>query len=287
MTQKLIITADDYGMCDTVNQAITECLAVGTVRATCVMTNMPAYRATEALRVRFPHSSLGIHWTLTEGHPVLPPAQIPSLVCTDGTFHSQAQLRQQWRQRRVDTTQLQAELRAQYKRFCEVAGPPDFWNTHQNFHVFPGLFELCVALGQELHIPAMRCHRRFTVPRTRTSLSYHLRHPRFWVKGKVISWWAQRAKGQGMLMPDGVVHIPDYEADQTAFADAVSRVPWETVSQAVELIIHPATHQEALFHTHPERRVREYHLFTDSRLAKCLDHNGVVAVGFEALHNDD
>ena len=287
MTPKLIITADDYGMCDTVNQAITECLAVGTVRATCVMTNMLAYRATEALRVRFPQSSLGIHWTLTEGWPVLPPAQIPSLVRADGTFHPQAQLRQQWRQRRIDATQLQAELRAQYQRFCEVAGPPDFWNTHQNFHVFPGLFDLCVALGQELQIPAMRCHRRFTVPRTQTSLSYHLRHPMFWMKGKVISWWAWRARGQGMRMPDGVVHIPDYEADQGAFADTVSRVPWETVNHAVELIVHPATGHDALFHTHPERRIREYHLFTDPRLVKCLDRNGVAAVGFEALHNDD
>src|SRR5262245_21309223 len=42
MHRKLIITADDYGMCEPVNQAIEECLAVGTVRATCVMTNMPA-----------------------------------------------------------------------------------------------------------------------------------------------------------------------------------------------------------------------------------------------------
>jgi hypothetical protein len=90
-----------------------------------------------------------------------------------------------------------------------------------------------------------------------------------------------------MRMPDGVVHIPDYEADQRAFADALSRLPWETVNQAVELIVHPAMSQDALFHTRPERRIREYHLFTDPRLVKCLDHNGVAAVGFEALHNDD
>src|SRR5262245_55538218 len=168
MHRKLIITADDYGMCETVNQAIEECLAVGTVRATCVMTNMPAYRTTESLRVNFPQSSLGIHWTLTEGRPVLHPAQVPSLVRQDGTFYDPVQFRERWRQRRVNTTEIRAELRAQSQRFCTIADQPDFWNTHQNFHVFPGLFAVCVALGQELHIPAMRCHRRFTVPRTQT-----------------------------------------------------------------------------------------------------------------------
>ena len=42
MSQRLIITADDYGLCEQVNQAIEECLSAGTVRATCVMANMPS-----------------------------------------------------------------------------------------------------------------------------------------------------------------------------------------------------------------------------------------------------
>jgi len=38
---KLIVTADDYGMCPSVNRAIEECLRARTVRVTCVMANMP------------------------------------------------------------------------------------------------------------------------------------------------------------------------------------------------------------------------------------------------------
>jgi predicted glycoside hydrolase/deacetylase ChbG (UPF0249 family) len=41
LTRRVIVTADDYGMCDSVNQAIEACLHAGTVRATCVMINMP------------------------------------------------------------------------------------------------------------------------------------------------------------------------------------------------------------------------------------------------------
>jgi predicted glycoside hydrolase/deacetylase ChbG (UPF0249 family) len=196
------------------------------------------------------------------------------------------QLRQRWLRRQIEAGEVQAELQAQYQRFSLVAGRPDFWNTHQNFHVFPGFFAVCVALGQTLQIPAMRCHRRFTVPHTQTPMAYHLRHPLPWLKSKVINWWAHRAKAQGMLMPDGVAHIPGYGADQTAIAEAVLRLPWHAVTHAVELIIHPATtSQEALFYMHPARRVVEYHTFTEPQLAKRLDQLGVEAVGFEALRN--
>ena len=46
LAKKLIFTADDYGMCETVNQAINECMAAGVVRAACAMANMPAFRPT-------------------------------------------------------------------------------------------------------------------------------------------------------------------------------------------------------------------------------------------------
>lgn len=285
MSRRLIVTADDYGMYATVNQAIEECLAVGMVKATCVMMNMSACSQAASLHARFPHSSLGIHWTLTEGPPVLPPARLPSLVGADGHFHSASQLRRRWLRRQVNVPEVQAELQAQYQRFCEVVGQPDFWNTHQNFHVWPRLFEVCVALGQELHIPAMRCHRRFTVPRTSTPAVYHLQHPLPWVKSQMISWWASRAQRQGMRMPDGIAHTPGYERDQASLLEVMHRLPWQSVAQAIELHIHPSTtNQGGLFYDQGDRRVQEYRVFTDPNLAQRLGQAGVELVGFEVLH---
>jgi predicted glycoside hydrolase/deacetylase ChbG (UPF0249 family) len=151
MNRRLIITADDYGMCDAVNDAIEECLVSGAVRATCVMMNMPVYNRAARLRQQFAQASVGIHWTLTQGRPVLPPSQVPTLVGNNGDFQPSSVLRRRWATGRVRLSEIKAELRAQVARFCDIAGKPDFWNTHQNFHVFPGLFKACVALGQELH----------------------------------------------------------------------------------------------------------------------------------------
>jgi hypothetical protein len=286
MSRKLIITADDYGMCDSVNQAIEECLAAGAVQATCVMANMPMFPAAARLRSKFPQSSVGIHWTVTEGRPVLTPSQVPSLVNREGNFHPTSELRKRWLRRQVEVTELRNELRAQYLRFSQIAGEPDFWNTHQNVHVFPGLFKVYVATGQELGIAAMRSHRRFTLPRNQSSTRYNLFHPIYWLKGLGIAWWSGRVESQGMFMPDGILHTPGYGTDQASVEEVASRVPWVSVGKAIEWVIHPATtSQEKLFHRHGERRVLEYKTFREPCLGTRFCRLGIELAGFRVLRN--
>ena len=286
MSQRLIITADDYGLCESVNQAIEECLGAGAVRATCVMANMPAYRAAESLRRKFPQSSVGIHWNVTQGRPVLSPSQIPSLVDSDGSFLTPLKLRRRWWSGSVKLSELAAELRAQYDRLVEIMGPPDFWNTHQNSHVFPGLFQAFVKLGRDLQIPAMRCHRRLTTPRGASEMSYQLTHPQYWIKGKVISWWSSRAEMLGTAMPDARIYTPGYSEPETMIKDVVGRLPWNKVKTAVEIIIHPATViDKDLFGGLTESRLLEYRAFRNPKLAQDLRLKGVELVGFETLRS--
>lgn len=286
MRRKLIITADDYGMCDSVNQAIEDCLASGTVSATCVMINMPANQHTPTLRNRFPICSIGIHWTLSEGRPVLPAGQVPSLVRANGGFHSALELRRRWSCGRVSLAEIRMELRAQYEKFCAAAGQPDFWNSHENFHVWPGLFSACVAVGQELLIPAMRSHRRFTVPRSQTELEYHWRHPSYWLKGWAINEWSRRAEAKGMLMPDGRVYAPGYDTDRDSLKDVLRRLKWPLVKRAVEFIIHPAKRVEKIFGNLTESRLREYAFYRNPDLAAFFNQQGVQLATFEELRSN-
>lgn len=284
MTHRLIITADDYGMCEAVNEAIEECLAAGTLRATCVMTNMPVYEAAAGLRDRHPGASVGLHWTLTQGQPVLPAAQVPSLVGPDGQFASFAELRRRLLRRQIDLKQVRAELRAQHERFVAILGRPDFWNTHEGIHVAPAIFQTCVDVARELGIPAMRCHRRVTVPRQGSARQFLLRHPLYWLKGRLVAAWSRRAEGRGMLMPDGLVTSPGFR-DKSAIEEIVARMSWGGVRRAVEYIIHPSNrnHPE-LFGSMTESRLREYETFRDPGLRGRLRQAGIEPVGFEVLH---
>lgn len=284
MIRNLIITADDYGMCPPVNRAIEECMRAGTVRTTCVMTNMPHFHAASELRGKFPRCSLGIHWTLTDGQPVLPAPQVSTLVSANGTFHSAAELRRRWLKRMVRPDEITAELDAQYRRFLDIAGKPDYWNTHENFHVLPGLFDLCVEKGLQKEIRAMRCHRRFTVSPHQSAAVYHLRRPVYTVKRWLIGKWSQRAKKQGMLMPDGMIHMPGYDMTLAGLQEALNRLPWKSIRSAVELVVHPAvTSNHPLFRMNAEQRVKEYQVLSDPAVVDTLNAMGVQLLNFEPL----
>ena len=171
------------------------------------------------------------------------------------------------------------------EQVAEIVGPLDFWNTHQNSHVFPGLFQAFVKLGRELNIPAMRCHRRITVPRDSSERRYQLSHPRYWLKGQVIAWWSFRAEALGTVMPDARVYAPGYVEPRTMIEEIISRLPWSKVKKAVELVIHPATAvREDLFGTLTESRIAEYQTFKNPKLADRLRQSGTELVRFETLH---
>src|SRR5262245_35098906 len=285
MTRRLIVTADDYGMCAAVNDAIEECLSVGSVRATCAMVNMPLFDAVASLRRKFPDHAVGIHWTLTQGPSVLSKAQIPTLLGLDGQFHPILEFRRRWLRGRIKAEEVKSELRAQCHKFNRVAGGPDFWNTHQNSHVLPRLFDLCVLVGRELGIPAMRSHRRFTVPRRMSPLRHNLRHPLSWFKGRVIARWVANAEAKGVLMPDGRLYTPGYDGSAIAsLAEILGRIEWRGVKRALELVVHPATAvDEGLFGSLQQSRVLEYKSLRDPGLIGEFAQSNIELAGFDVL----
>jgi hypothetical protein len=278
MNRQLIITGDDYGLCATVNAGIEDCLAAGSMQATCVMTNMPECGEAASLRKKFSQVSLGIHWNLTQGRPVLGAAQVPSLVNPDGCFG--VDLRRRWITGRINADEIRAELRAQYERFLELCGGADFWNTHQDVHVYPGLFQLFVELGLALKIPAMRSHERRTLPARGSAAAYHLRHPLYWAKGWLIHRWCARARRAGMRMPAGRLYLQGYQPGSYTLSVLLPRFDWRGVDGAVELVIHPATALHPSLGGLQESRLREHKLFRDPHLLGQIERDGVRVVGF-------
>lgn len=281
-SKSLIITGDDYGLCAPVNRAIEECLAAGTMGATCVMANMPLCAEAAGLRRRFPGRSIGIHWNITQGRPVTEPASVPSLVDADGRFAPE--LRRRWLWHRVDWDEVRTELRAQYRRLSELVGPADFWNSHQNVDAFPGLFRLFVEVGEELGIPAMRCHRRFSLPKDNSAARYRLSHPVFWLKGELLARWSASAAARGMHMPDGRVHLPGQRAELALLDQLAARLPWQRIGGGLEWVTHPATSaEEPLLGTLTESRLREYELLRQPACARRMNDIGLRSITFAAL----
>lgn len=279
--KKMIVTADDYGMSRGVNDAIDEGIAKGLITSTNVMTNMEFY--TEASKLRDTDVSVGLHWTISAGKPVCKPEEIPSLVDENGNFFKYSEFRGRYRKGEIKDEDIIKELKAQYERFKEVCGEPDYWNTHQNTHVDFKIFKLFVLVAKELNIKKMRSHQRIYVKSSNgknpRSIKWKLFEP---IKRLILSNWVRFASKNGIKSPYGFIvtlRKDDFKNTEYVFANIKQK---ENVIS--EYVIHPSTVIDSeYFGSIGEERIEEYKQFTSSELKNNLLDNNFTLVTFKEL----
>ena len=82
----LILNADDYGWNRATDEAVDRLAGLGTLSSTTVMVNMPCAEDVIGLQRAHPHLGIGVHLTLTQGEPVSPRSEVPTLIGDDGDF---------------------------------------------------------------------------------------------------------------------------------------------------------------------------------------------------------
>ena len=154
----LIITADDFGRHPAINEAVELAHREGVLTAACLMMG-EAHIADAVQRAkRMPSLRVGLHVVLTEGHSVLPSAQIPALVDADGRFPDDAMARDGARFFFLPSVrrQLAAEIRAQFEAFKATGLPLDHVNAHRHFHLHPTILSLILSIGRDYGLRAIR-----------------------------------------------------------------------------------------------------------------------------------
>jgi hopanoid biosynthesis associated protein HpnK len=156
----LIVTADDFGIHEAVNEAVSEASRAGVLTAASLMVGAPA--ASDAVRRarELPGLRVGLHLVLADGFSVLPRGQIPDLVDANGRFgdgmwldgvryFAMPSLRRQ----------LEAEIRAQFTAFARTGLVLDHVNAHKHFHLHPTLLRMILRVGREFGMSAVRVPR--------------------------------------------------------------------------------------------------------------------------------
>jgi predicted glycoside hydrolase/deacetylase ChbG (UPF0249 family) len=152
----LIINGDDFGYSDAINAAIVRCHVEGVLRSTSLLVNRPATRSALALARSRPGLGLGLHVNLTEGVPVLPPGEVPSLVDRRGHFRSLRPQLGGLLRGRTRLSEVERELRAQFAILLDAGIKPTHVDGHLHAHAFPGVLEIVVGLMAEFGVRAMR-----------------------------------------------------------------------------------------------------------------------------------
>lgn len=278
--KKLIVTADDYGMSRAVNNAIDAGIEAGLITSTNVMTNMPLYK--EAVKLKEKAGvSVGIHWVLACGKPILSASEIPTLVASDGMFYPYSEFRRRLRRGQISFDDIKRELIAQYNLYYELMGQPDYWNTHQNTHVDFGIYRLFVDTAAELGIKKMRSHQRIYVkgsdPSKKEPLMWRLAEP---IKSKMLNAWQKNAHRKGIASPDGLIVCLNRE-DVNRPAYVFANIAWEK-NGVGEYVIHPATENDSpYFGRIVDQRIKEYEMFTSPELHRIFEENQIELVSYE------
>jgi len=157
MTLRLIVNADDFGLCSGVNAAVQTAHTAGLLTSATVMANMPA--ADEAVRIarQLPSLGLGVHLNLIEGKPISDAGQVSSLLGRDGEFgFSAAGLAIASLKSKTVRRAIAIELTSQIQWLCDSGIKPTHLDSHRHFHIFPSILPIVSGLAERFGIPAVR-----------------------------------------------------------------------------------------------------------------------------------
>lgn len=153
----VILTGDDFGLAAPVNEAIVEAHRLGALTTASLMVGAgSAPDAVDKAR-KLPSLKVGLHIVLVEGTSILPPAAIPDLVDSKGQFSTHlAKAGFKYFFCPGIRKQLEAEIRAQFKRFHDTGLSLDHVNAHNHLHLHPTILRLIVKVGKEFGLKAVR-----------------------------------------------------------------------------------------------------------------------------------
>ncbi len=155
--KEMIVTADDFGLSQTVNQAIEEAHCHGILTTASLMIGGEAAADAVSRARRLPRLGVGLHLVVADGPPVLPSEAIPELLngksslsprltCSGMRFFFSRKVKEQ----------LEAEIRAQFRAFHETGLILDHVNTHHHMHLHPTVLGLLLKIGKEYGLGSIR-----------------------------------------------------------------------------------------------------------------------------------
>lgn len=157
MNKRIIINADDFGLCDGVNQAVTQAYTDGVLTSATIMANMPAAEDAARIAKKLPALGVGVHLNLTEGTPLSKEAFVSRLIRPDGQFaHSAVKLAFLSAVEHKSRLAIANELAAQIQWVIDSGIVPTHLDSHKHIHSFPVIFPIVCRLAERFGIRAVR-----------------------------------------------------------------------------------------------------------------------------------
>jgi predicted glycoside hydrolase/deacetylase ChbG (UPF0249 family) len=214
----MIINADDYGLSDGICRAVHDLFDAGAISSTTLMVAAEgAVDRCQRWKVEQFVGRVGVHLQLTNGIPLMPASEVPSLIeRRSGRFGRPDAFST------LDMDEVEREWRAQIERAFELLrGKPSHLDSHHGAHHEPGLADVFIQLAMEFDLPV----------RDRTAMLEHNPEARLLGSDVVVYDWTARG-----LSSDDLA---------AALEDALQK---SECDQVIEVVTHPSYIDDELAH---------------------------------------
>ena len=155
--RRLIVNADDFGLHAAVNRGILTAHTEGIVSSASLMAGGAAFDDAVRIAKQCPQLGVGVHLTLVGASPLLPVAEVSSLLDEAGDFYGSYPLFiKRFLRGKIRLAEVERELAAQIDRVRMAGIQPSHLDSHQHLHVLPGIGGLVLDLARRFSIRAIR-----------------------------------------------------------------------------------------------------------------------------------
>lgn len=280
----LIVNADDYGLCTSVNSGVQQLLREQAVSSATVM--MPCRSSKEAAEwsAKNPQYDVGIHFTFTSEWdsyrwgPINRGAATQSLVTSEGYFPKDSRTFEQ----QAVAEQVRGELIAQIETALKYGMQPSHADNHMGslygletgHHFLDVVLEVCAKYG----LP-------FRLPRLLAAGDGQVAPPE---KAEQARQLGLLADSMGVVVLDYLVGLPFQLLKGETYPSLkndMKKLLSSLQPGVTELIIHPSlvTDELLAFHGQPEKRGMEFQLFRDEEIQKTISDEGIRMIRWSDL----
>lgn len=279
--RKIIVNADDFGRHELINQAVALGVERGFLRSATIMPGGVAFAGAVAVAKSHANLGVGVHFTLVNGTPVLPPTEIPTLVRPNGTFYDDyGSFMKRYVQGKFSLTEVRAELAAQLNKVQNTKLTLTHVDSHQHLHHLPGIIGIVLDLAAAANIKKLRIARtKLSVSGEATGVGQLIGRLGL---GTLAAMAARKAVKHGFIMPD---HFAGIVAGEAVNAEYMRRFIINAASGTTEIMLHPGIDNEILsvecgwVHDF----AAELNAVTSQKLADLLTEQNIESINYDSL----
>jgi hopanoid biosynthesis associated protein HpnK len=278
--RRLIINADDFGLTAGVNRTVIELHQKGVLTSATLMARAAATDEAIGLALKAPQLGVGCHIVLVDGEPVLPAAEISSLVerqtgrfdAKPGSFLRRLLLGG------IRASEIEAEAAAQIALLQRRGLTLTHIDTHKHLHMFPAVSRPLLRAARAAGIRAVRNPFEPAWSRRATSSAPLFRRMEVSMLQQLEPAFQRIVAEEGFSTTDGALGVlTTGTLDEWSLRSLLENIPAGTW----ELVTHPGYNDDDLANAHT--RLRKSREIERQALLALSNTEGLELISFAQL----